>query len=152
MLLLLLLNPCSHISFLPFNFTRWQIYRRGESIKYSTSCFAFQERCYKLGGKSRKSGTKRTYTNLQGHYCPTTRKNLELACYTTCSCLHKTPLLHSGNNLKVAFVKLFAHLSNFRSFLKDILVFNTSTQIECKSRATLESQSVIVRLNLQRFT
>lgn len=32
-----------------------QIYRRGESIKYSTSCSAFQEKCYKLGGKSRKS-------------------------------------------------------------------------------------------------
>lgn len=73
----------------------------------------------------------------------TWRKNLELARCTAFSCLHESTILHSGNNLKVAFVKLFARLSNFRSFLKDILVFNTRIQIECKSRVTSESKSAI---------
>jgi len=77
------------------------------------------------------------------------KKNLELACYTMFTCSHETTILHSGNNLKVAFVKLFAHLSNFRSFLQDILVFNTRIQTECKSRVTLASNSVIVKLSLQ---
>lgn len=67
----------------------------------------------------------------------------ELARCTAFGCLHESTILHSGNNLKVAFVKLFARLSNFRSFLKDILVFNTRIQIECKSRVTLESKSAI---------
>lgn len=79
------------------------------------------------------------------------KEDFELGCYTTYSCLHKMTTLHSGSNLKVAFVKLFAHLSNFRSF-KDIVAFQTRIQIECKSRVTLESKSVTVKLNLQCLT
>lgn len=132
MLLLLLFNACSPISFLPFNFLYSpQELNIQEEKKKAPKILPFQE---KSVGNKNQIKNKTLYKNLQCHHWPEMRKISDWAFTQHSVVCTKLQFLHSGNK--------------FRSF-QDNPVFNIKAQSECKPRVTLEFKSGIGKPNLQ---
>lgn len=132
MLLLLLFNACSPISFLPFNFLYSpQELNIQEEKKKAPKILPFQE---KSVGNKNQIKNKTLYKNLQCHHWPEMRKISDWAFTQHSVVCTKLQFLHSGNQ--------------FRSF-QDNPVFNIKAQSECKPRVTLEFKSGIGKPNLQ---